>query len=103
MAQNSHRNRWLLNAADACPNDNEDNEAQIAWLRSKRSEYAALVDAGDWETQSTTGEAGSSSSRRGVSDQENHDAIVDALRCLGATDIGASGALLQVQFSPAVG
>ena len=100
MAQNSNKNRWLLNAEDAAP---DDIPGQIEWLRGKRREYAALVDAGDWETNSTSGEAGSSSSRRGVSDQENHDAIVDAIRALGGTEVGGKGSMLQVQFSPAVG
>jgi hypothetical protein len=96
MADTSHRNRWLLNAEDACGVDQ--TAAQIIWLRAKRAEYAALVDAGDWETQSASGEAGSSSSRRGVSDQANHDAIMAALRYLGATDIGGGG-VLTPQFS----
>lgn len=100
MAQNSNKNRWLLNAADAV---GDDVAAQIEWLKEKRREYAALVDAGDWETNSTTGEAGSSNSRRGVSDQENHDAIVDALRSLGGTEVGSKGSLLQTQFTPCVG
>lgn len=96
MADSSHRNRWLLNAEDACGVDQ--TAAQITWLRAKRAEYAALVDSGDWETQSASGEAGSSSSRRGVSDQANHDAIMAALRYLGATDIGGGG-ILTPQFS----
>lgn len=100
MADKTHRNRWLLNAEDAAP---DDVDAQIVWLRAKRTEYAALVDAGDWETNSTTGEAGSSSSKRGVSDQVNHDAIVDAIRFLGGTEVGSTGSLLQVQFTPGVG
>jgi len=96
MADTSHRNRWLLNAEDACGVDQ--TAAQITWLRAKRAEYAALVDAGDWETHSASGEAGSSSSKRGVSDQSNHDAIMAALRYLGATDIGGGG-VLTPQFS----
>lgn len=100
MAQNSNKNRWLLNAQDAV---GDETDKQIEWLRAKRKEYASLVDAGDWETNSTTGEAGSSSSQRGVSDQENHDAIVDAIRSLGGTEVGSKGSLIQVQFSPAVG
>lgn len=101
MADLSHRNRWLLNAEDACGVDA--TAAQILWLRAKRAEYAALVDAGDWETQNASGEAGSSSSKRGVSDQVNHDAIVAAIRYLGGTEIGYQGSLLQVQFTPGVG
>lgn len=101
MADLSHRNRWLLNAEDACGVDQ--TAAQIAWLREKRREYAALVDAGDWETQNASSEAGSSSSRRGVSDKDNHDAIVAAIRHLGGTDIGSQGSLLQVQFTPGIG
>ena len=96
MADSSHRNRWLLNAEDACGADQ--TAAQIVWLKAKRAEYATLVDAGDWETQNASGEAGSSSSRRGVSDQANHDAIMAALRYLGATDIGGGGSLTP-QFS----
>jgi hypothetical protein len=95
MAQTADIDRWLLDAEDAEPGD---VEAQITWLRTKRAEYSAEIQAGDWEVQSTTAEGGSASSRRGVSAKENHDAIVGALRKLGATDIGSQGSLLQVQF-----
>lgn len=95
MADQSHRARWLLNAEDAVGSS---TSAQIVWLRAKRAEYAALVDSGDWETNNVTGEGGSSTSRRGVSDQDNHDAIVAALRYLGNTDLGSTGSLLHGNF-----
>lgn len=100
MADRADRNRWLLNAEDACP---DDVDAQIAWLRGKRAKYAEAADAGDWETQHLTSDGGSSTSRRRKTDAENHDAIVDALRYLGATDLGSTGTLLQVNFYPGVG
>ena len=100
MADTSHRTRWLLNAEDACGVDQ--TAAQITWLRAKRAEYAALVDSGDWETQSASGEAGSSSSKRGVSDRDQHDAIVAALRHLGATDIGRRPGIIIPQFGGAL-
>ena len=96
MADRSHRTRWLLNAADAV---GDSTAAQIVWLKAKRVEYAALVDAGDWQTTDVNGEGGMSKSMRGVSDQMQHDAIVDALRYLGSTDLGSTGSLLQVQFN----
>lgn len=95
MAHTADINRWLLDAEDEHPGDVED---QIAWLKTKRAEYSAEIQSGDWEVQSTTAEGGSASSRRGISARENHDAIVGALRKLGATDIGSRGSLLQVQF-----
>lgn len=85
-----------MNAEDACGVGQ--TAAQIAWLKAKRAEYAVLVDAGDWETQNASGEAGSSSSKRGVSDQVNHDAIVSALRHLGATEIGQRPGIIIPTF-----
>ena len=100
MADLTHRTRWLLNAEDAVGTD---TDKQIAWLRDKRAEYAELVNAGDWATTDAAGEAGSSKSTRGVSDQVNHDAIVAALRFLGATDLGAQSAMLNPQFGGILG
>lgn len=100
MADRSLRNKWLLDAEDAAP---DDVDAQIEWLREQRKTYSVSISAGDWATESATGEAGSSSSKRGVSDRANHDAIVDAIRHLGGTELGGAGALLQPQFSPGVG
>ena len=96
MADRSLINLWLLDAADEA---GEDQAAQIIWLKEKRREYSALVRAGDHEILSSMGDGGSSSSKRGVSDQANHDAIVGALRYLGDTDLGSAGSLLQVQFN----
>lgn len=100
MADRADRTRWLLNAQDEC---GDDTAAQILWLRAKRKEYAEMVNAGDWEAQEIAGDGGSSKSRRGVSDKNNHDAIVDALRHLGDTDLGGTGSLLQVNCYPSVG
>lgn len=95
MADRADRDRWLLDAADKA-GDSED--AQIAWLKLRRLEYSEAIRGGDWEVQSVTGEGGSSTSKRHKSDQENHDAIVDALRYLGATDLGSQGSMLHSQF-----
>lgn len=99
MADRSLINFWLAEAADQC---GDDESAQIEWLRAKRRDYAPAVMAGDHEITSSAGDGGSSSSRRGISDRDHHDAILGALRSLGATDIGG-GALLQVQFSSILG
>lgn len=99
MADNRLKNKWLLDAEDAVGTD---ATAQVTWLKAKRREYTSAIDAGDWETQSASGEAGSSSSRRGISDLDQHDAILAAIRHLGGSDIGGGG-LLQVQFTPGIG
>ena len=99
MADRSLINLWLLEAADEA---GDVVEAQIEWLRGKRREYSKSVLAGDHEVTMSTGEGGSTSSKRGVSDRDNHDAIVGALRDLGATDIGG-GSLLQCLFTPTLG
>ena len=100
MADRADRNRWLLNAQDE---KGADTAAQILWLREQRKAYAKMVNDGDWEAQEIAADGGSSKSRRGVSDKNNHDAIVDALRHLGDTDLGGTGALLQVNCYPGVG
>jgi len=100
MANVSLRNKWLLDAEDAVGTD---NDAQITWLKGKRRDYTPAIDAGDWETQSASGEAGASSSRRHITDLTQHDAIVSAIYYLGGTDLGGGGALLQVQFTPGIG
>jgi hypothetical protein len=94
MADRSLIDLWLLDAAE----EDRDEEAQIEWLKEQRRAYSERVRAGDHEVTSSSGEGGATSSRRGVSDKANHDAIVGALRELGSTDLGATGALLQVQF-----
>ncbi len=99
MADNRLKNLWLLDAEDAVGTD---ATAQITWLKAKRREYSPAIAAGDWETQSASGEAGSSSSKRGISDLDQHDAILAAIRYLGGSDIGG-GSLLQVQFTPGIG
>lgn len=99
MADSRLRNKWLLDAADAV---GADEDAQIAWLREKRRDYTTAIDAGDWSTTDVSSEAGMSKSTRGISDLDNHDAIVAAIRYLGGTDLGG-GSLLQVQFTPGVG
>lgn len=100
MADRADINRWLLDAEDAAPGD---TEAQITWLKVKRAEYSGRIQAGDWEVTATAHEGGSHAARRGVSDRENHDAIVGALARLGATDLGGGGGLLQVQFGNILG
>lgn len=100
MADTRLRNKWLLDAEDAVGTD---ADKQIEWLKGKRREYSPAIDAGDWETQSASGEAGSSSSKRGISDLTQHDAIVAAIHFLGGTDLGGGGSLLQVQFTPGIG
>lgn len=86
MADRSLINFWLLEAADAAG----DEAAQIAWLKIERRKYAAAVKEGDWEVTGTGQEGGSAQMKRGVPDRENHEAIVGALRLLGA-DIGPAG------------
>ncbi len=80
---------------DAEAHAGADKAAQIAWLKRIRE--------GDWEVQSVTGEGGSSSSKRHVSDKDNHDAIVAALREMGETEYGARGTSLTFQFSNILG
>jgi hypothetical protein len=92
--------RWLLDAAD---NAGADEEDQIDWLREQRKEYSERIKAGDWEITQESGEGGSSAQRRHVSDRDNHDAILGALRALGATDVGGGGGILQVQFGGILG
>ena len=84
MADRSLINLWLLDAADAVGSD---ADAQIAWLKEQRKPYAGSVKGGDWATEQTSGDGSSAASKRGVSDKANHDAIVSALRSLGA-DLG---------------
>jgi hypothetical protein len=96
MADPRLRTKWLLDAEDAVGTD---ADAQIAWLREQRKNYTAAIDAGDWATESTTSDAGSSISKRSIHDLENHDAIVAAIRYLGGTDLGSSGSVLTPQFS----
>lgn len=84
MADRSLINLWLLEAADAHP---DDTDKQIAWLRIERKKYAPAVKTGDWEISSTSQEGASAQQKRGVSDRQNHDAIVRALQRLGA-DLG---------------
>lgn len=84
MADRSLINLWLLDADAAVGGLAAD---QIAWLKKQRLPYSAAVKSGDWEVNSTTREGTSASSKRGVSDKDNHDAIVAALTQLGA-DLG---------------
>lgn len=95
MADNRLKNKWLLDAEDAVGTD---ATAQIEWLKAKRREYTDAIAAGDWETQSASGEAGSSSSRRGISDLAQHEAILAAIRYLGGTDIGGRPGILIPTF-----
>lgn len=87
MADRSLINLWLLNASDAVGTT---AAAQITWLREQRKTYATSVTSGDWATEQTSGDGSSASSKRGVTDKDNHDAIVSALRSLGA-DLGEVG------------
>jgi hypothetical protein len=101
MASQSDRDRWLLDAADACGEGQTDE--QVEWLRQRRAEYSEAAREGDWEHTQMSSDGGAATSRRGISDRDNHDAIVAALRYLGATEIGSSGALLRPVFCPGVG
>lgn len=100
MALQQDIDRWLLDA-EALGGDTE--AEQITWLRAQRLTYSERIRGGDWEVQSVSGEGGNSGAKRHKSDQDNHDAIVGALRKLGDTDLGARGALLQVQFGNILG
>ena len=95
MADTKLRDVWLLDAEDAVGTD---ADKQIEWLKGKRREYSPAIVAGDWETQSASGEAGSSSSKRGISDLDQHDAILAAIRYLGGTDIGGRPGILIPTF-----
>ncbi len=90
MADRSLINFWLLEARDAVDPTGESPDKQIAWLQTERRKYSAAIKSGDWEVNATAQEGSSAQQRRGVSDRENHDAIVGALRLLGA-DIGPAG------------
>ena len=87
MADRTLINFWLLEASDAHPGD---TDKQIEWLRAERRKYSPAIKSGDWEVNATAQEGSSAQQKRGVSDRENHDAIVGALRMLGA-DIGPAG------------
>lgn len=90
MADRSLINFWLLEARDAVDPTGVDAAAQIAWLQAERRTYSAAIKSGDWEVNATSKEGSSAQQKRGVSDRDNHDAIVGALRMLGA-DIGPAG------------
>jgi len=85
MADRSLINQWQLDAEDQVGSN---VAAQIEWLKLKRREYSEAMRGGDWETQQTSNDGASSSMRRGISDREHHDAIVEVLRKLGATEVG---------------
>lgn len=94
-ANTSDRNRWLLDAEDEA-GDNVDD--QITWLREQRRTYAEAIRAGDWEHNQITNEGGTTTMKRGVSDQANHDAIVAALNYLGVTDLGDRPGIIIANF-----
>jgi hypothetical protein len=94
MADQSDITRWLLDAEDIAPGD---KPAQIVWLKAQRTTYAEAVKSGDWAIGSSSFEGASSSGTRGISDKANHDAIVGALKKLGATNLGGSGSLLSLR------
>lgn len=71
--------RWILNAEDEVE---DDIPGQIAWLREKRKDYAVKVDGGDYEITSDSLEGANTQGRRGISDRDNHDAIVGAIDVL---------------------
>lgn len=85
-ATRSDIERWILNAED----EEEDVADQIAWLRLKRKDYAPKVDAGDYEITSDSLEGANTQGRRGISDRDNHDAIVGAIDILKAR-LGTGG------------
>lgn len=68
--------RWRRDAADAAPSG---LSAQLAWLKTKRAEYSAKVQAGDWVVTAESTDGSSTQGARGVSDRDNHDAILAAI------------------------
>lgn len=72
--------------------------AQIQWLLAKFADYSPNRQAGDWATENATGDAGSSSSKRAISDKANQSAILAALRYLGHTDIGQRPGIIIPTF-----
>lgn len=86
---------WVMDAEAEAP---DDTAAQIEWLQGQRAVYSEKVKAGDWAATNTSDPGGSASYERGVSDMDQHEAIVGALRRLGATEAGAEGALLHGKF-----
>ena len=71
---------------------------QIEWLLAKFVEYSPNRQAGDWATESASGEGGSSNSKRAISDKANQTAILAALRKLGHTDIGQRPGIIIPTF-----
>lgn len=95
MADARDVERWLLNAEDAVGTS---KAAQITWLREQRQTYAASADSGDWAMMSGSDAGGSASHARGISDKANHDAIVEALRTLGAIPPRTGGTVIRALF-----
>lgn len=87
MADTELRNKWLMDAADAV---GVDPAAQITWLRDQRKAYSASVGAGDFVVTAQTRAGRSTAASRGVTDSQQHAAIMAALRYLGA-DIPSGG------------
>lgn len=74
-ATSSDIKRWRLDAED----QSDDLEEQIEWLKQQRIIYSDKVKAGDWEITADSTEGSSTQGKRGVSDRDNHDAIVGAI------------------------
>lgn len=95
MADRSLINLWLLDAAE---DSRSTVNAQVTWLKARRKEYSEKVRGGDWEASSLSEDGASGSLKRGVSDQANHDAIVEALRILGETVVGEKPGIIIPTF-----
>jgi hypothetical protein len=102
-ATSSDIKRWRLDAEDA---EGDDLEDQIAWLKTQRTLYSDKVKAGDWEITADSSEGSSTQGRRGVSDRDNHDAIVGAIdQIKGELGTGGKsrGALLGFRINDITG
>lgn len=100
MADENLITKWLLDAEDEAGAVVAD---QIAWLREERKRYSQLMTDGDWAVTGTSDEGGSGTATRGISAKDNHDAIVGALRKLGATDLSPARPVIISRFTPAIG
>lgn len=72
---------------------------KLAWLETKRQEFAAIVDGGDFEVTGTSLEGTSSSQRRGIAARERLKAVIAAMEKLEGTGSGGGGLILQPRIS----